>query len=93
MNTRGLVVKTGEGGAGSGSREAGDNSSMGRLACLCTAVASLLLMLVALVLQLVEGNWFPLLANAAALVLQVRMIEILVCTTPNGNVRTVWYSY
>lgn len=71
VNTRGLVVKTGEGGTGSGSREAGNNSSMGRLACLCAGLASLLLILVALVLQLVEGSWFPLLANAAALVLQV----------------------
>lgn len=71
VNTRGLVIKIGEAGTGSGSREAGNNSSMHRLACLCTGLASVLVMLVALVLQMVEGCWFPLLANAAALILQV----------------------
>lgn len=44
-----------------------------RLACLCTGVASLVLLLVAFVLQVVEGSWFPLLTTAAAFVLQVRL--------------------
>ncbi len=42
-----------------------------RLACLCTGVASMVLIFVAFVLQAVEGSWFPLLATAAAFVLQV----------------------
>ncbi|CAM9427493.1 unnamed protein product [Ectocarpus fasciculatus] len=41
------------------------------LACLCTGVASLLLILVAFVLQAAEGRLFPLLMTAAAFVLQV----------------------
>ncbi|CAN0378348.1 unnamed protein product, partial [Ectocarpus sp. 12 AP-2014] len=41
------------------------------LACLCTGVASLVLTLVAFVLQAVEGRLFPLLMTAAAFVLQV----------------------
>ena len=48
------------------------NGRRRRLACLCTGVASLVLLLVASVLQVVEGSWFPLLTTAAAFVLQVR---------------------
>eukprot|EP00752_Nemacystus_decipiens_P009675 g8644.t1 len=47
------------------------NSRRRRIACLCTGVASLVLLLVAFVLQVVEGSWFPLLTTAAAFVLQV----------------------
>lgn len=47
------------------------NSRRIRLACLCTGAASLVLLLVAFVLQVVEGSWFPLLTTAAAFVLQV----------------------
>lgn len=43
-----------------------------RLACLGTGVASLLLILVAFVLQVVEGSWFPVLTTAAAFILQVQ---------------------
>lgn len=51
------------------------NSRRRRLACLCTGVASLVLLLVAFVLQVVEGSWFPLLTTAAAFVLQVRLSD------------------
>lgn len=52
--------------------EAG-NSRRRRLACLCSGVASLVLLLVAFVLLAVEGSLFPLLTTAAAFVLQVRL--------------------
>lgn len=42
-----------------------------RLACLCTGLASLVLILVALVLELLDRSWFPLVLTAAAFVLQV----------------------
>ncbi|CAM9207410.1 unnamed protein product, partial [Scytosiphon promiscuus] len=42
-----------------------------RLACLGTGAASLLLVLVAFVVQVVEGSWFPVLTTAAAFILQV----------------------
>ena len=58
---------------GSGAGAGGGGNSMGRLAFLCSGLASLLLMLVALVLQLVERSWFPLLVSAAAFFLQVRL--------------------
>lgn len=54
------------------------NSRMRHLACLCTGVASLVLLLVASVLQVVEGCWFPLLTTAAAFVLQVRRLLLYV---------------
>lgn len=46
-----------------------------RLACLGSGVASLVLMLVAFVLQVVEGSWFPVLTTAAAFVLQVQVCD------------------
>lgn len=51
------------------------NSRRRRLACLCTGVTSLVLLLVTFVLQVVEGSWFPLLTTAAAFVLQVRLSD------------------
>lgn len=52
-------------------RTEAQHNSRRRLACLCTGAASLVLILVTFVLQVVEGSWFPLLTMVAAFVLQV----------------------
>lgn len=47
------------------------NCGRGRLTCWSTGLASLLLLLVAFVLEMLDGKWLLLLVTAAAFVLQV----------------------